>query len=41
MYSIGFDLYARLLRDAIEKLRNENYREEWEMPQWSCVLAHF
>ena len=41
MYSIGFDLYARLLRDAIEKLRNENYREEWEMPQMELRVSSF
>ena len=41
MYSIGFDLYARLLRDAIEKLRNENYREEWEMPQMELRVSTF
>lgn len=41
MYSIGFDLYARLLRDAIEKLRNDNYREEWEMPQMELRVSSF
>jgi transcription-repair coupling factor (superfamily II helicase) len=33
VYSVGFDLYTRLLRDAIEKLRDGNYQEEWEMPR--------
>lgn len=41
MYSIGFDLYARLLRDAIEKLRNDDYREEWEMPQMELRVSSF
>ena len=33
VYSVGFDLYTRLLRDAIEKLRDGSYQEDWEMPR--------
>ncbi|MCJ8346201.1 transcription-repair coupling factor, partial [bacterium] len=32
VYNIGFDLYAKLLRDSIEKLQNSNYREDIELP---------
>jgi transcription-repair coupling factor (superfamily II helicase) len=30
IFSVGFDLYARLLDEAIRKLRNENYEAETE-----------
>ena len=33
VYTVGFDLYTRLLRDAVEKLRDGNYHEERDMPQ--------
>lgn len=41
MYTIGFDLYAKLLRDAIEKLRDVDYREDWEMPQMELRISSF
>jgi len=41
LYTIGFDLYNRLLRDAIEKLRDANYREEYDMPQLELRVSSF
>ena len=32
VHNIGFDLYAKLLKDSIEKLQNSNYREDIELP---------
>jgi transcription-repair coupling factor (superfamily II helicase) len=41
IYNIGFDLYAKLLRGAIEKLKDSNYKEEQEMPQLDLRVNSF
>jgi transcription-repair coupling factor (superfamily II helicase) len=41
IYNIGFDLYARLLRDAIEKLKDSDYKEEFDMPQIELQLNSY
>ncbi|MBW7876033.1 MAG: transcription-repair coupling factor [Candidatus Cloacimonetes bacterium] len=41
VHSIGFDLYSRLLRDAIERLQDENFQEELDMPQVELKVNAF
>lgn len=41
VYTVGFDLYTRLLRDAVEKLRDNNYQEEREMPQMELRASSY
>ncbi len=41
VHQIGFDLYAKLLRDAIERLKDGSYREEEDMPQLELRISAF
>jgi len=41
VYTVGFDLYTRLLRDAVEKLRDGSYHEEKDMPQMELRASSY
>ena len=38
VYSVGFDLYVRLLEEAVNKLMDENYEESGDV-LWSLIIA--
>jgi transcription-repair coupling factor (superfamily II helicase) len=41
IHKIGFDLYARLLQDTIEQLKDSGYRGERELPQLDMKTSLF